>query len=186
MIWVTVSSSSYFCWLYRASPSLAPRNIINLILVLTIWGCPCVESSLVMLEKVLWPICCPASLCTSNPNLPVIPGISWLPTFALQYPMMKGTFFFILVLILEGIVGHHRTIQLQLLQHQWLGHSLGLLWLLNKHIVTMDYCSLIRVFSWNLFIKYRKKRLGCAAVRMEVYWEIFQSMSLSLEWDLTP
>ena len=32
------------------------------------------------------------------------------------------------VLVLEGLVGLHRTIQLQLLQHYWLGHSLGLLW----------------------------------------------------------
>ena len=90
----------------------------------------------------------------------------------------KGLFFFLFVLIVEGLVGHHRTVQLQLIQHQWLGHSLGLLWLLKKHIVTVDYRSLIRVFSWNLLIKYRKKWLGCAAVRMEVYWEIFQSMSL--------
>ena len=44
MIWATVSSWSCFCWLYRASPSLAAKNIINLILVLTIWWCPCVES----------------------------------------------------------------------------------------------------------------------------------------------
>ena len=35
MIWATVSSRSYFCWLYRASPSLAAKNIINLISVLT-------------------------------------------------------------------------------------------------------------------------------------------------------
>ena len=40
-----------FCWLYRASPSLAAKNIINLISVLTIWWCPCVESSLVLLEE---------------------------------------------------------------------------------------------------------------------------------------
>ena len=40
-----------FCWLYRASPSLATKNIINLISVLTIWWCPCVESSLVLLEE---------------------------------------------------------------------------------------------------------------------------------------
>ena len=46
MIWATVSSWSYFCLLYRASPSLAAKNIINLISVLTIWWCPCVESSL--------------------------------------------------------------------------------------------------------------------------------------------
>ena len=33
-----------------------------------------------------------------------------------------------LVLVLEDVVGLHRTGELQLLQHQWLGHSLGLLW----------------------------------------------------------
>ena len=30
---------------------MATRNIINLILLLTIWLCPCVESSLVLLEE---------------------------------------------------------------------------------------------------------------------------------------
>ena len=51
MIWATVSSWSCFCWLYRASPSLAAKNIINLISILTIWWCPCVESCLVLLEE---------------------------------------------------------------------------------------------------------------------------------------
>ena len=51
MIWVTVSSQSCFCWLYSVSPSLAAKNIISLISVLTIWWCPCVESSLVLLEE---------------------------------------------------------------------------------------------------------------------------------------
>ena len=55
MVWVIVSSPSCFCWLYRASPSLAAKNIINLISVLTIWWCPCVESSLVLLEEG---VCC--------------------------------------------------------------------------------------------------------------------------------
>ena len=32
------------------------------------------------------------------------------------------------VLVLEGLLGLHRTIQLQLLQHYWSGHRLGLLW----------------------------------------------------------
>ena len=32
-------------------PSLTAKNIINLISVLTIWWCPCVESSLVLLEE---------------------------------------------------------------------------------------------------------------------------------------
>ena len=58
MIWARVSSWSCFCWLYRASPSLAAKNIINLISVLTIWWCPCVDSSLVLLEEgvLLWPV----------------------------------------------------------------------------------------------------------------------------------
>ena len=42
--------SLVFCWLYRASPSLAAKNIINLISVLTIWWCPCIES----LWKARW------------------------------------------------------------------------------------------------------------------------------------
>ena len=57
MIWATVSSHSCFCWLYRPSPSFAAKNIINLISVLTIWWCPCVVSSLVLLEEgMLWPV----------------------------------------------------------------------------------------------------------------------------------
>ena len=32
------------------------------------------------------------------------------------------------VLVLTGLVGLHRTVQLQLLQHYWSGHRLGLLW----------------------------------------------------------
>ena len=136
MIWATVSPPSCFCWLYRASPSLDAKNIINLISVLTIWWCPCVESSPVFWKRVFamisafsWPnsiSLCPASFHIPRPNLPVTPGISWLPTFAFQFPLMKRTSFG--VLVLEGLVGHHRAVQLQLLQHYWSGHRLGLLW----------------------------------------------------------
>ena len=95
MIWATVSSLSCFCWLYRASPSLAAKYIINLILVLTTWWCPCAESSLVLLEEG---VCCdqfswqnsirlwPASFCTPRQNLPVTPDVSRLLTFAFQSP----------------------------------------------------------------------------------------------------
>ena len=84
---------------------------------------------------LLWPVCslaktvscCPASFCTLRPKLPVIPGITWFPTLAFQFPMMKRTSFF-LVLVLGGLVGLHRIIHLQLLQHYWSGHRLGLLW----------------------------------------------------------
>ena len=51
MIRAPVSSQSCFCQLCRTSLSLAAKNIINLILILTIWWCPCVESSLVLLEE---------------------------------------------------------------------------------------------------------------------------------------
>ena len=51
MIWATVSPWYCFRWLYRASSSLAANNIINLLLLLTIWWCPCAESSLVLLEE---------------------------------------------------------------------------------------------------------------------------------------
>ena len=38
--------------------------------------------------------------------------------------MMKRMSFF-LMLVLEGLVGLHKTGQLQFLWHQWLGHGLG-------------------------------------------------------------
>ena len=68
---------------------------------------------------------CPASFCIPGPNLPITPGLSWLPTFAFQSPIMKRTSFW--VLVLEGHVGLHRTIHLQLLQHYCSGDRLGLL-----------------------------------------------------------
>ena len=56
MIWATVSSQSCFCWLYRASPSLAAKNIINLISVHLVM-CMCrVFSSVVGRECFLWPV----------------------------------------------------------------------------------------------------------------------------------
>ena len=103
MIWATVSSWSCFCWLYGASPSLATKNIINLILVSTIWWFH-VKSLLLCCWKMVFALTsvfswqnsislCPASFCTPRPNLPITPGISWLPTFAFQSPIMKRTSF---------------------------------------------------------------------------------------------
>ena len=52
----------------------------------------------------------------------------------------KGHLFW--VLVLKGLVGLYRTVQVQLLQHYWLGHRLGLLWywmvcLGNKQIILL-------------------------------------------------
>ena len=147
MIWATVRSRSCFCWLYTAFPSLAAKNIINQISVLAIWWHPCVESSLVLLkEGVCYDHCvlltvvllamtsafscsislCPASFCTPRPNLPVTAGVSWLPTFAFQSPIMKRTSF--LGVSSKRPLGLHRTVQLQLLQRYWLGQRIGLPW----------------------------------------------------------
>ena len=49
--------------------------------------------------------------------------------FCIPVPYNETDIFFG-VLVLKGLVGLNRTVQLQLLQHYWLGHRLGLL-LLN-------------------------------------------------------
>ena len=147
MIQATVSSQSCFCWLYRTSVSLAAKNIITLISVLTVWWCPCcrVISCVVGRGCLLWPVrslgkilsLCPASFCTPKPNMPVTSGISWLLIFAFQSPIMKRTSF--LGVISRSIVGLHRIIQLQHLQYYQLGHRLGLLWYWILFYFTMNY-----------------------------------------------
>ena len=78
---------------------------------------------------------CSVSFCNPRPNLSVTPGVSWLPTFAFQTPIMKKTSFLGVSSKRscrgkkkKGLVGLHRTVQLQLLQRSWLGHRLGLPW----------------------------------------------------------
>ena len=99
MIWATVSSRSCFCWLYRASPSLAAKNIINLISVSTIWWCPCVESSLVLLEEgVCYDQCVllaelfqplPCFILYSKAKYASYPRCFLTSTFAFQSPIRK-------------------------------------------------------------------------------------------------
>ena len=125
MTWGTVSFWSCFCWLYRASPSLAAKNIINLISILTIWWCPCVELSLVFLERVIamtsvfsWQNSVSLALLHF-----VLQGQTCLLfqvslDFLLSHssPLWwKGHLFW--VLVLEGLVSLHKAIQLQLLWH---------------------------------------------------------------------
>ena len=75
----------------------------SLISVLSIWWCPCLGSSQCCWKRVFAMTSvfscqksislCPASFCTPRPNLPLSPGISWLPTFAFPSPIMKKTYF---------------------------------------------------------------------------------------------
>ena len=64
------------------------------------------------------------------------------------------------VLVLEGLVGLHRIIQLQLLQHSWLGHKLGLLWcwvvfLGNKLRLFCCFWDCIQVLHFGLLLTMR-------------------------------
>ena len=165
MIWATVSPRQVLFLLTVKSFSIfGCKNIINVISVLIIWWCPRVESFLELWKRVFamtnvfsWQNSvsfCPASFCTPRPNLPVSPGISWLPTFALLSPMMKRKSF--LGVSSRSLVGLHRTVQLQLLWHQWLGHRFGLLWcwmvcLGNEQRSFCRFWDFIQVLQFRLF-----------------------------------
>ena len=61
-----------------------------------------------------------------------------------------------LVLVLEGVVGLHRFSQLQCLQHQLLGHRLGLLWYwmicLGKKLISFcHFWGCIQLLHFGLF-----------------------------------
>ena len=125
MIWATVSSWSCFYWLYRASPSLAANNIINLISALTIWWCPCIESCIVGRQCLLWPV---HSLGKTKPldmvvlDSPISPGISPYAIVTLLHHIAKQFF----------LVGNIR----RLLRPEWYVHHPGhktvsSLWSLN-------------------------------------------------------
>ena len=60
------------------------------------------------------------------------------------------------VLVLEGLVGLHRTIQLQFLPHYWSGHRLGLPWywmvcLGNEQRLFCHFWDCIQVLHFGLF-----------------------------------
>ena len=136
MILATVSSRSCFCWLYRTSPSSSARNIINLILVLTTWWCPCVESSLVWWKRVfaMTSVFCGNTLsefvllhCLFQGQTCLL--LSTYVNFLLLHSYhLWWNWYLFLVLVQEDLTGFHKTSQLQLLQHQSLGHGLGLFW----------------------------------------------------------
>ena len=103
MIWATVSCQYYFCCLYRASPFSASNNIINLILVSTIWWCPCVESFLCCSKRVFamasafsWQnslSLCPASLCTPR-QIFLLPQVFLDFYFCIPVPCNEKDVFF--------------------------------------------------------------------------------------------
>ena len=136
MIRAIVSSWSCFCWLYRVSASLAAKNVISLISVLTIWWSPCVVLSCVVGRGcLLWSVCFLGKTLLAFALLHfVFQGqISLLLQLSLDFLLLhasplKWKEHLFWVLVLEGLKGLHRTVQIQLFQHYWLGHRLGLPW----------------------------------------------------------
>ena len=57
MIWATVNSRSCFCWLYRASPSLAAKNIINFGIDHLVISMCRIVCCVVERECLLWLVC---------------------------------------------------------------------------------------------------------------------------------
>ena len=115
---------------------------------------------------LLWPVC---SLCTTLLAFAllhfVLQGqICLLLQVSLDFLFLhsstlcwKGHLFWMLVL--ENLVGLHRTVQFQLLQHYWSGHRLGLLWywmvcLRNNrdHSVVLEITP--KYFIWDSFVDY--------------------------------
>ena len=73
--------------------------------------------------------------------------------FCIPFPYNKNLFW---VLVLEGLVGLHRIIQLQLLQHYWSRHRLVLLWywmvcLGNEQRSFCRFWDCIQVLHFRLF-----------------------------------
>ena len=96
MIWVTVSSWSCFCWLHRASPRSKEYNQSDFAIEHLVMSTCRVFSCVVGRGCLLWSVYSFGKtllafdlFCTPSLNLPVTLGISWLPTFAFQSPIMK-------------------------------------------------------------------------------------------------
>ena len=168
MTWATVSSQSCFYWLYRASPSLAAKNIVSLISLLTTWWCPCVVISCgVGRGCLLWPVHSLDKILLAFALLhSVLQGqICLLLHVSLDFLLLlssplwwKGHLF--LPLVLESLVGLDRTVQLQFLQHYWLGHRLvtvklnGLTWKRTEIILSFLRWRPGTAF-WTLFLTMR-------------------------------
>ena len=134
MIWATVSSWSCFCWLYsfcifdckeyNQSDFGVDQLVMSMCRVFSCWK-----------RCLLWPVCSfGKTLLAFVLLLFVLQGQTCLLLqvsldflFLHSSPLWWKEHLF-LVLVLKGLVSLHRTIQLKLLQHSWLGHRLGLLW----------------------------------------------------------
>ena len=149
-----------------------------------------VTSCVVGKRCLLWPVysldktvsLCPASFCTPRSNLPVTPGVSWPPTFSFQFPVMKKTSFFVVV-ILGNLLGLYTNVQLQLPWHQWLWHRLGLLW--SWMVCLEDEVKSSCHFSQNIkgtFWPFKKNHMK----RCQYCWILEMQIETTATYRLTP
>ena len=135
MIWATVSSQSCFadcielsifaCKEYNQSDFGIDHLVMSMCRVLA-----CVVGRWCL----LWPVCSFGKTQLAFALLHFVLKAKfacycrylWTSYFSFHSPIMKRPFSFFLVL--AGLVSRHRIVQLQLVQHYWLGHRLGLLW----------------------------------------------------------
>ena len=157
MIQAPVRSQSCFCWLYRASPSLAAKYNSSVFIVNHLVMSMCrVFSCVVGRGCLLWPVCSlgrtllafSCFILYSKAKFACYSRCFSKTYFCIPvHHNEKGHLFWLLVL--EGLVGLHRTIQLQLLQHYWPGQRPGLLWywmvcLGNKQRSFCHFCDCIQ------------------------------------------
>ena len=91
MIWTTVSSRSCFYWLYRVSPSLTAKNIIDLILILTIWWWSLKDATLCSSTKSVLGSKEVGDLCSKWSGLWVKVLTRWsLWFFSVEHTVLKG------------------------------------------------------------------------------------------------
>ena len=134
MIWATVRFWSCFLWLYRASQSSCKEyNQSDFGIDHVVMSMCRIVSCVVGRGCVLWPVRSLRKMLLAFALLHfVLQGqVCLLLQVTLDLLLLhssplswKGHLF--LVLVLAGLVGLHRTVQL--LQHYWLGHRLGILW----------------------------------------------------------
>ena len=136
MIWATVSSQFCICWLYRASPSLMAKNnqydfgIDRLVMsVCRVFSCVvgrgCLLWPMCFLDKTLLAFALLHSILQGQICLLVQVFLDFLLLHSSPQWWQGHAF---RVLVLDSLVGPHRTIQLQLLRCYWSGHRHGLLW----------------------------------------------------------
>ena len=86
MIWATVSFWSCFCWLYRASPSLAAKNIgVGHLVMAMCKGFSCVAGR----GCLLWPVCSLGKI---------------LIAFALLHSVLQGHIYLLLQVFLDFLL----------------------------------------------------------------------------------